>query len=39
MVVGRVVFVVGLHYKKDGKKILEDKVKKHIQDDVKTGNF
>lgn len=39
MRMGNTTFIVGLYCKQDGKESLEDKIKKLIRDDVKTGNF
>jgi len=39
MKVGRTTFLVGLHFSETSKETLEDKVKRLIENDVKTGNF
>lgn len=39
MQVGNTTFLVGLHFSGTSKETLEDKMKKLIERDVKTGNF
>ena len=39
MRVGNTAYIVGVHFSKESKDTLEDKVKRLIQRDVKDGNF
>lgn len=39
MRVGKTTYVVGVHFNKESKDTLEDKVKRLMRDDVKAANF
>lgn len=39
MTTGSTIFLISLHYAKDGSETLDDKVKRLISKDVQAGNF
>ena len=39
MKMGNTTYNIGLHFKQDSKESIEDKVKRLIEQDIKTGNF
>ena len=39
MRVGNTTYIVGVHFSKESKDTLEDKVKRLMRDDVKAANF
>ena len=36
---GNMTFLVGIHFNKDSKETMEDKIRRMIRRDIETGNF
>lgn len=39
MRIGNMTFLVGIHFNKDSKETMEDKIHRMIRRDIETGNF